>query len=34
VPIPYAKHMEDAALPQTERIVAAAKALIGSEVPA
>jgi pyruvate dehydrogenase E1 component beta subunit len=34
VPIPYAKHMEDAALPQTEKIVAAAKAVIGSEVPA
>jgi len=27
VPIPYAKHMEDAALPQPEKIVAAAKAL-------
>jgi pyruvate dehydrogenase E1 component beta subunit len=34
VPIPYAKHMEDAALPQTEKIVAAAKAVMGSEVPA
>jgi len=28
VPIPYAKHMEDAALPQVAKIVAAAKALI------
>jgi pyruvate/2-oxoglutarate/acetoin dehydrogenase E1 component len=34
VPIPYAKHMEDAALPQTDKIVAAAKAVLGSEVPA
>jgi pyruvate dehydrogenase E1 component beta subunit len=34
VPIPYAKHMEDAALPQTGKIVAAAKAMLGSEVPA
>ena len=34
VPIPYAKHMEDAALPQTEKIVAAAKAVLGSEVAA
>jgi pyruvate dehydrogenase E1 component beta subunit len=30
VPIPYAKHMEEAALPQVPRIVAAARALIGS----
>jgi len=29
VPIPYAKHMEEAALPQTEKIVAAAKAALG-----
>jgi len=29
VPIPYAKHLEDAALPQPERIVAAARALFG-----
>jgi len=28
VPIPYAKHLEDAALPSAERIVAAAKALL------
>jgi pyruvate dehydrogenase E1 component beta subunit len=34
VPIPYAKHMEDAALPQTGKIVAAAKAMLGSEVQA
>jgi pyruvate dehydrogenase E1 component beta subunit len=34
VPIPYAKHMEEAALPQAEKIVAAAKAMLGSEVPA
>jgi len=29
VPIPYAKHMEEAALPQPEKIVAAAKASLG-----
>ncbi len=29
VPIPYAKHMEDAALPRAERIVACARALCG-----
>jgi pyruvate dehydrogenase E1 component beta subunit len=29
VPIPYAKHMEEAALPQPEKIVAAVKALFG-----
>jgi pyruvate dehydrogenase E1 component beta subunit len=29
VPIPYAKHLEDAALPSAERIVAAARALCG-----
>jgi pyruvate dehydrogenase E1 component beta subunit len=29
VPIPYAKHLEEAALPQPERIVAAASALLG-----
>ncbi|TAK54003.1 MAG: alpha-ketoacid dehydrogenase subunit beta [Gammaproteobacteria bacterium] len=28
-PIPYAKHLEDAALPQPEKIVAAARALVG-----
>jgi pyruvate/2-oxoglutarate/acetoin dehydrogenase E1 component len=30
VPIPYPKHLEEAALPMPERIVAAAKALLGS----
>jgi pyruvate dehydrogenase E1 component beta subunit len=29
VPIPYAKHLEDAALPQPEKIVAAVKRLLG-----
>jgi pyruvate dehydrogenase E1 component subunit beta len=29
VPIPYPKHLEDAALPQPERIVAAARAAVG-----
>ena len=29
VPIPYAKHLEDAALPQPEKIVAAVRALFG-----
>ena len=29
VPIPYAKHLEDAALPQPEKIVAAVKELLG-----
>ncbi len=29
VPIPYAKHMEEAALPQPHKIVAAAKAVLG-----
>jgi pyruvate/2-oxoglutarate/acetoin dehydrogenase E1 component len=29
VPIPYARHLEDAALPQVPRIVAAARATIG-----
>ncbi len=29
VPIPYAKHLEDAALPQVDKIVAAAKRLLG-----
>ena len=29
VPMPYAKHMEQAALPQAEKIVAAAKGLFG-----
>lgn len=31
VPIPYAKHLEDAALPQPDKIVAAALAVMGSE---
>jgi len=30
VPIPYARHLEEAALPQPERIVAAARALLGA----
>jgi pyruvate/2-oxoglutarate/acetoin dehydrogenase E1 component len=29
VPIPYPKHLEDASIPQTPRIVAAAKAMLG-----
>ena len=29
VPMPYAKHLEDAALPNVDRIVAAARALVG-----
>jgi pyruvate/2-oxoglutarate/acetoin dehydrogenase E1 component len=29
VPIPYARHMEEAALPQTAGIVAAARELVG-----
>jgi pyruvate dehydrogenase E1 component beta subunit len=29
VPIPYARHLEDAALPNADRIVAAARALVG-----
>jgi pyruvate/2-oxoglutarate/acetoin dehydrogenase E1 component len=29
VPIPYAKHLEDAALPQTEKIVDAVLATVG-----
>ena len=29
VPVPYAKHMEDAALPQPEKIVAAVKEMLG-----
>jgi pyruvate dehydrogenase E1 component beta subunit len=29
VPIPYARHLEEAALPQVEKIVAAAKGLFG-----
>ena len=31
VPIPYAKHLELAALPSAERIVAAAKATAGAD---
>ncbi len=30
VPIPYAKHLEDAAVPQVPAIVAAAKATLGA----
>jgi pyruvate/2-oxoglutarate/acetoin dehydrogenase E1 component len=29
VPIPYAKHLEDAALPQVPKIVAAARQMLG-----
>jgi pyruvate dehydrogenase E1 component beta subunit len=29
VPIPYARHMEEAALPQSAKIVAAVQALMG-----
>jgi pyruvate dehydrogenase E1 component beta subunit len=29
VPIPYAKHLEDAALPQVDGIVAAARGVLG-----
>jgi len=29
VPIPYARHLEEAALPSTEKIVAAARATVG-----
>jgi pyruvate/2-oxoglutarate/acetoin dehydrogenase E1 component len=32
VPIPYPKHLEDAALPQVADIVAAARELVGREV--
>jgi pyruvate dehydrogenase E1 component beta subunit len=28
VPMPYAKHLEDAALPQPEKIVAAVRAIL------
>jgi pyruvate dehydrogenase E1 component beta subunit len=33
VPIPYAKHLEEAALPQPAKIVAAARALLGKGTP-
>jgi pyruvate dehydrogenase E1 component beta subunit len=33
VPIPYAKHLEDAALPQPAKIVAAARAMLGKGAP-
>jgi pyruvate dehydrogenase E1 component beta subunit len=33
VPIPYAKHLEDAALPQPEKIVAAVKSMLGRGAP-
>jgi pyruvate dehydrogenase E1 component beta subunit len=33
VPMPYAKHLEDAALPQTPKIVAAARQLVGHRAP-
>jgi pyruvate dehydrogenase E1 component beta subunit len=29
VPLPYAKHLEDAAIPQAEKIVAMAKKVMG-----
>jgi pyruvate dehydrogenase E1 component beta subunit len=29
VPIPYARHLEEAALPQAEKIIATVKALLG-----
>jgi pyruvate/2-oxoglutarate/acetoin dehydrogenase E1 component len=29
VPIPYPKHLEDAAIPQAEKIISAAKATVG-----
>jgi pyruvate/2-oxoglutarate/acetoin dehydrogenase E1 component len=31
VPIPYARHLEQAALPQAETIAAAARAVVGGE---
>jgi pyruvate dehydrogenase E1 component beta subunit len=31
VPVPYARHMEEAALPQPEKIVAAAKSLFAAQ---
>jgi pyruvate dehydrogenase E1 component beta subunit len=31
VPIPYAKHLEDAALPSVERVVAAAREVVGTD---
>jgi pyruvate dehydrogenase E1 component beta subunit len=31
VPIPYAKHLEEAALPQPEKIVAAVQGLFGDD---
>ncbi|HET9983298.1 MAG TPA: alpha-ketoacid dehydrogenase subunit beta [Longimicrobiales bacterium] len=33
VPLPYARHMEEAALPQVDRIVAAARGLLGAGPP-
>jgi pyruvate dehydrogenase E1 component beta subunit len=30
VPIPYAKHLEDAALPTVDRVVAAAREAVGA----
>jgi pyruvate dehydrogenase E1 component beta subunit len=30
VPVPYARHLEEAALPQPEKIVAAARALLAT----
>jgi pyruvate/2-oxoglutarate/acetoin dehydrogenase E1 component len=34
VPLPYPKHLEDAALPQPERIARAARAMVGGGAPA
>jgi pyruvate/2-oxoglutarate/acetoin dehydrogenase E1 component len=33
VPVPYPKHLEDAAIPQPEAIVAAVRALLPAGVP-
>jgi pyruvate dehydrogenase E1 component beta subunit len=30
VPIPYARHLEEAALPQADKVVAAVRALLGA----
>ena len=32
VPIPYARHLEEAALPQADRVVAAARRTVGADV--
>jgi pyruvate dehydrogenase E1 component beta subunit len=33
VPMPYARHLEEAALPQAQKIVAAVKAMLGTGAP-